>query len=1622
MFITLIIKILLINFSKQMFENLKVKQIENQLELISVIKETPTKYAFFTLNTLGIIDMNSGEYEIKTSSLSLLNSTDAAVFSEGKYLVVCTQNNILEIISESGEILNYISYTDINVQLTITHLKCSISYKNNILLISYSIIDDSGNLNYTLLSYNIIDENNINLINRSTMHQIIGLLRTNYPYYFFCYLTEIPCCIYKSSQKNLAYLKLTSNYELDNETFMPEHIDSNVYEYNDFKISYIGDDTFISFIFCSRKPYLNGTIVYSKNPNVILKEHYIVKSTYPDYDTWNGNSYTGNPNFILGIYYSDNQLLFENLIINENEKIYESNGIIYYRNDIGCSQIYSIYINNGKFFIMLRGSIISTTLEYFIYEIPEKYCTSNYIKSYSQEKIRFDGSQLFSSFDNNEEIFYYDTTYNRISISDNKYIIIDNNEDYGSYTFSIGIEKKLSESHYLILKEKGCIINYYICHEKCAYCDKSDFIVNGIYSNCSSKRCKDNYYYDVNDNTNCILKTSLENRCYETCNTCSNRGNNAIQNCLSCKYDLIFDGVENTNCIYCKYGNNLWYYNKTIDSYLCTILGDGENCPSKYKYIINDLNECVITCPNNYKYIYEKKCYSNCPVGTKKDPNSNNCCLIGYEYFAEGDICCLEGSKYFTEGSRCCNRGYYYNKTGDTCCPNNYIWDPIGVCCPNGYRADTISKVCCPIGQTYNRKDLYCCPYGSTYNEISEICECDYYYYYDLNNNNKQVCLIRNECYNNNYPLLIENSFECVKECNEEHKYIVNNTFTCISECPYDMYHVSDSYLCSSSCKDMYIPNGIECVCGHYLKKRNNYQIACVPHVNTSQLIESSKTIDELIDNVEKYIDQYLDNGETVNSRNISIKVLNSSDEDIDINAGSNLSSIFLGECETILKNHYHLKPDDPLIILQVDITPISGMANKVEYRVYDQNYNMLDLSLCDKSSVSIYYGTNENVNIELVELLSQQGVDIFDKNSDFYNSRCISFSIGDNDVSISDRQKSVYNNISVCEVGCNYVSYNNETKRVKCDCDVKNQTNTTFSDVKKEADNFFDSINNQINYKIVLCYIVFKKILKEFYYNIGFWLYIFCLFIFIFCKIHYICIGKTVLNSKINAAYKKPVYHKHVRFSNLPNPPHQKNNNNNSINDNNNNNKNNTNNDKDNLSQFNSSVNLNKEEDNIMNNKENKLLLKNSNINSKNNSFNLKQDEIKNKNKNLSFINPIPEIKDNDENNRVIIYLSKEDPLTKMKEYDISINPSNQNNSPLNSNLKEINIINDNKNTNNIIFDSKINKIRSRNINKNIDLTNYLSGDLLQTNIGTTISFNSKIKKNEDRYSMTAINQNKQEPSFIKVSTNRNFEIDNLETENNFFETKEEYYKNQIKRYSKYRKVYFKNDDDEHNYQEMTFLQALEYDKRNFFRTFSGIFFIKVELISTLFFPEPFALFSITIPIYLLGILIDFTLNALMYTDDIVSQKYSNEGKLALYTSIILGTISNFITFLIMKNIRNWLNYSYAFEHIGVDIKNEIHYFKKVKIIFSFIKKRIFIYFFIELIISAACGYYIYIFCNIYKKSQFSMVLNYLIGLGESLLISLVVTLFVSIMRLIALRCKIKGVYYSSRYLSELI
>ncbi len=64
---------------------------------------------------------------------------------------------------------------------------------------------------------------------------------------------------------------------------------------------------------------------------------------------------------------------------------------------------------------------------------------------------------------------------------------------------------------------------------------------------------------------------------------------------------------------------------------------------------------------------------------------------------------------------------------------------------------------------------------------------------------------------------------------------------------------------------------------------------------------------------------------------------------------------------------------------------------------------------------------------------------------------------------------------------------------------------------------------------------------------------------------------------------------------------------------------------------------------------------------------------------------------------------------------------------------------------------------------------------------------------------------------------------------------------------------------------------------------------FLKVELLITIYFPETFSVYTINLPYYVLMLLIDFTLNAIVYIDDIVSQKDSNKGKLAFYIIFFL-------------------------------------------------------------------------------------------------------------------------------------
>ena len=177
-----------------------------------------------------------------------------------------------------------------------------------------------------------------------------------------------------------------------------------------------------------------------------------------------------------------------------------------------------------------------------------------------------------------------------------------------------------------------------------------------------------------------------------------------------------------------------------------------------------------------------------------------------------------------------------------------------------------------------------------------------------------------------------------------------------------------------------------------------------------------------------------------------------------------NISSIDLGKCENILKTNNNLDEDVSLIIVKADMKSEDLTSTYVQYEIYNPNdYNKLDLKGYKERKIVV--NTPITLSPEILSLydrLSELGYNLFDSDDIFYNDICSRYtSIYDTDMTLEDRKKELYNltrNIKMCQTGCKYESYNKTTKKVKCNCDIQNESiNIDFnivSFIKNNIDN----------------------------------------------------------------------------------------------------------------------------------------------------------------------------------------------------------------------------------------------------------------------------------------------------------------------------------------------------------------------------------------------------------------------------------------------------------------------------------------------------------------------------------------------------------------------------------------
>jgi hypothetical protein len=195
-------------------------------------------------------------------------------------------------------------------------------------------------------------------------------------------------------------------------------------------------------------------------------------------------------------------------------------------------------------------------------------------------------------------------------------------------------------------------------------------------------------------------------------------------------------------------------------------------------------------------------------------------------------------------------------------------------------------------------------------------------------------------------------------------------------------------------------------------------------------------------------------------------------------------------ECLKLLKEKY---PSKEFRILQVILENKNEkcLTDHVEYKIYDQLGQEIDLSVCSNINILIEYEikNTSSLDIEQISNFLEQGIDVFNINDVFFNDICFSYSDknSSSDMILTDRVADIYQNYSLCEKGCEYDSLNIGKMSAYCSCKVKQNVNF------EEGEGFFEKYITSTfiysNFGVAKCYkLVFS--IKGKLNNSGFWIF----------------------------------------------------------------------------------------------------------------------------------------------------------------------------------------------------------------------------------------------------------------------------------------------------------------------------------------------------------------------------------------------------------------------------------------------------------------------------------------------------------------------------------------------------
>ena len=896
-------------------------------------------------------------------------------------------------------------------------------------------------------------------------------------------------------------------------------------------------------------------------------------------------------------------------------------------------------------------------------------------------------------------------------------------------------------------------------------------------------------------------------------------------------------------------------------------------------------------------------------------------------------------------------------------------------------------------------------------------------YIYFLLENGKKIKEIR---FNNNFELVDNNNkYYSIKGCDnaQDFSYFkIENSYDVVNDCKENEQY--KTYFKDKQSDQTEEPEQQE-------QQEQHEQ-------NSIILIKSTTNLNKgyVFDNIDKIVKDYdVKNASYLvegNDFSFLIKPAN-------ILLNENINQVDFENCEKILKEKNNLNDSDTLTIFQINVQSKEEkvLTDYIQYKVYDKNYNEMDLSVCNKIYIKINYVLNENdvLNMTKVMIFKNIGIDVINLEDEFFNDICYPYSDNStsSDMILSDRINDIYENVSVCDNGCKFDSFNFDANSVTCFCKVKEKIEKEF-----ESRNFATPITSAFldsNFGVIKCYnLVFSS--KNKLKNIGFWIMTILLIGQVPFLILYILKGlipvldfvqdtmfrngylsnKNQLYEDINMKNEEKKNNKNKEKKKCESTEDFKKCSMNTIKQSN---------DKEQTVKLNNNI-----EETIVQSKSknqiNKKLEKN-NINSGSGNPPKKKEDIKNeqseqndflsrKNKNR---NKLPKIGKNMINQ---LNFNKEQNKKTEKEKKFELNKSkNEGN-----NLKKVReVVSDlaslDSNAKILEFDKT-----KKNIRKSLKPT-------LCIPINTT---SETYTKNESQNSPNKVIILKQKEKLneenLEQKSKKNY-ISRINMEENL-QKKPGFY-NLIK-FNLNKKIEKQPMMSKYILNNYTYEEAILYEKRSFLRLFYIFLLSKEDILNTFFFKIPFQLQQLRICMFIFNNSVDISLNAFFYLSDNISDKYHYEGNnrvlftflnnltITFVSTIVTIILITFLDSLIQSNdklqsifeeeeesLKNQKGYE-----INVERKKEIE--EKVRIIMEHLKIKIIIFFILEFLIMIFFWYYVIAFCHVYHNTQESWIIDCLVSFLYSILINSVFAFVFTILYIISVKFQIKWLYKVSMFM----